>query len=166
VDLAAIPEADTPTRRSKRRADTADQPSLERAERIKAARNMDATPNKGNITMPQTSFLQQFFNEHVVKNLTAVGISLGTTTDSISSSVACVTDVELKRLQKIINNDKICSVFDKEEKEENEEVDKLILNSHEIMGEVMDLDNALQNYSMMENIFLSQKQPKTGRISE
>jgi hypothetical protein len=163
VDLAAIPEADTPTRRSKRRADTADQPSLERAERIKAARNMDATPNKGNNTMPQTSFLQQFSNEHVVKNLTAVGISLGTTTDSISSSVACVKDVELKRLQKIINNDKICSVFDKEE---NEEVDKLILNSHEIMGEVMDLDNALQNYSMMENIFLSQKQPKTGRISE
>jgi hypothetical protein len=43
VDMAAIPEADTPMRRSKRRAETADEPSLERAERIKAARNVDTT---------------------------------------------------------------------------------------------------------------------------
>jgi hypothetical protein len=31
-----------------------------------------------------------------VKNLNAVGISLGTSTDSIISSVACVKDVELR----------------------------------------------------------------------
>jgi hypothetical protein len=46
--LAAIPEASTPSHRSKRRASTADQSSLEQAERIKAARNLDSTPKSGN----------------------------------------------------------------------------------------------------------------------
>jgi hypothetical protein len=60
--------------------------------------------------------------------------------------VAYVKDVELKRLETATNDDRISMVFDKEEKEEmeNEEVDKLILNSlcSEIMDEVMDLGNA------------------------
>jgi hypothetical protein len=63
--------------------------------------------------------------------------------ESISNSVACVREAEIKRLDTISNEDKISSVFDKEEKEEleAEEVDKLILNSlcSEIMDEVMDL---------------------------
>jgi hypothetical protein len=46
--LTAIPEAFTPLRSSKRRAVTADQHSLERAERLKAARNLDYTPKLGN----------------------------------------------------------------------------------------------------------------------
>jgi hypothetical protein len=73
--LAAIPEAVTPLRTSKRRADMADQHSLERAERIKAACNLDSTPNLGNTTTSHASFLQ-FSNEKVVHNLNAVGISL------------------------------------------------------------------------------------------
>jgi hypothetical protein len=68
---------------------------------------------------------------------------LGNSVDSINSSV---THVELERLQCVAGNDKISEVFDKEEKEEmeNEEIDKLILNSlcSEIMDEVMYLGNA------------------------
>jgi hypothetical protein len=85
VDMAAIPEADTPMRRSKRRAETADEPSLERAERIKAARNMDTTQTKGNNSVSQDSFIH-YSNEQVVHNLNALGISLGNSLDSVSSS--------------------------------------------------------------------------------
>jgi hypothetical protein len=46
-ELAAIPEADTPMRRSKRRANSADQTSLENVEQIKVARNVDYTSKKG-----------------------------------------------------------------------------------------------------------------------
>jgi hypothetical protein len=141
-ELAAISEVGTPSRRSKRRADTADEPSLERAERIKAARNLDFNPKKGTKTTSHASFLQ-FSDEHVVDNLCTIGISLGSNMESISNSVACVREAEIKRLDTISNEDKISSVFDKEEKEEleAEEVDKLILNSlcSEIMDEVMDL---------------------------
>jgi hypothetical protein len=48
-ELAAISEVGTPSRRSKRRADTADEPSLERAERIKATCNLDFNPKKGTL---------------------------------------------------------------------------------------------------------------------
>jgi hypothetical protein len=89
MDMAAIPEADTPMQRSKRRADIADQSSLEHVERIKPACNIDTTPNKGNNTTSQNSFLQ-FSNEQVMENLNTIDISLGTCTYSISSSVSCV----------------------------------------------------------------------------
>lgn len=46
--LAEIPEAITPSRRSKRRASSADQDTGERAEKIKAARNLDVMKDKGN----------------------------------------------------------------------------------------------------------------------
>jgi hypothetical protein len=39
--MAAISEIETPGRRSKRRAVSVDESSLERAERMKAARNLD-----------------------------------------------------------------------------------------------------------------------------
>jgi uncharacterized protein (DUF1501 family) len=55
--MAAISEASTPSRRAKRRADTAHQASLERAEKIKAAQNLDATPIKGNTEISEKSFL-------------------------------------------------------------------------------------------------------------
>jgi hypothetical protein len=75
-----------------------------------------------------------------------VGISLGSNSESISSSVACVKEIEINRLQPVIDDDSISSFFDKEEKEEKEreEVDKLILNSlcNEMIEEVMDLGNA------------------------
>jgi hypothetical protein len=58
-ELATIPQADTPSRRSKRRADTADAPSLERAKQIKVVRNLDSTTKKGNNTTPQASSIQR-----------------------------------------------------------------------------------------------------------
>jgi hypothetical protein len=53
-DKAAIPS--TPSRKSKRRAQSADEHSLDRAEWIKAVRNLDFTSEKGNIS--QTLFVQ------------------------------------------------------------------------------------------------------------
>jgi hypothetical protein len=162
--MAAIPEAMTHLRRSKRRADTADQSSLEQAEKIKAARNLDPTP-KSNKSTPHNSLLQ-FINEQVVENLSAVGISLGNSTDSIGSTVACVKEIELQRLQTVVKEDKINSVFDKEEKEEqeSEEIDKLILNSlcSEIMDKVVDLGNA---YRMDCNVTLRYKTSSSPKIS-
>jgi hypothetical protein len=55
--MAAIPEAPTPPRRSKRRADTTDQISLERTKRMKSAHNMDVTAKQGNKIHPEHSFL-------------------------------------------------------------------------------------------------------------
>jgi hypothetical protein len=144
-DLAVVPEATTPPRTSKRRADTIAEPSLERAERLKAARNLDATTKKGNDITSHISFLQ-FSDDLVVDNLSAVGISLGDNVESIACSVDCVKEVELNRLHTTVDEDIISYVFDKEEKEQCEakEVDKLILNSlcTDIMDEVMDLGNA------------------------
>jgi hypothetical protein len=143
--LAAIPEAVTPLHTRKRRADMADQHSLKHAERIKVAHNLDSTLKLGNNATPQASFLQ-FSDANLVDHLTAVGISLGYTIGSINSSVAFARAVELERFEKTTKDDKISSVFDKEEKEamQDEEVDKLILNSLwcESMDEVMDLVNA------------------------
>jgi hypothetical protein len=61
--------------------------------------------------------------------------------------VSLIKQVELERLKGISDSrDRISEIFDKEEKEEmeNEEVDKIILNSLccKIMDEVMDLGNA------------------------
>jgi hypothetical protein len=55
-ELAAILEAETPSRKSKR-ASTGDEHSLEWAERIKAARNLDFTTEKGNSSSPHASFV-------------------------------------------------------------------------------------------------------------
>jgi hypothetical protein len=115
-DLAAVPEATTPPRTSKRRADTIAEPSLERAERLKAARNLDATTKKGNDITSHISFLQ-FSDDLVVDNLSAVGISLGDNVESIACSVDCVKEVELNRLHTTVDADIISYVFDKEEKE-------------------------------------------------
>jgi hypothetical protein len=145
-ELAAILEAETLSHKSKRRASTGDEHSLGRAERIKAARNLDFTKEKDNNSSPHTSFIH-FSNECVVDNLKIVGISLGNNLDHIASSVSLIKQVELERLKGISDSrDRISEIFDKEEKEEmeNEEVDKIILTSLccKIMDEVMDLGNA------------------------
>jgi hypothetical protein len=51
-NLAAIPEASTPSRRSKRRVDSVDQASLERVEKLKATRNLDSLPKQVLMTSP------------------------------------------------------------------------------------------------------------------
>jgi hypothetical protein len=78
-----------------------------------------------------------------------MGISLGNNSESISAAVCCVKGIEFDRLQEGLEEDKINSVYDNEEKEEREreEVDKLILSSlcNEIVEEVMDLGNTYQS---------------------
>jgi hypothetical protein len=92
-----------------------------------------------------------------------VGISLGSNSESISSSVACVKEIEINRLQPIIDDDRISLVFDEEEKEEKEreEVDKLILNS--LHSEMMDLGNA---YPLDCNAIPRHKPSSSSKISK
>jgi hypothetical protein len=138
IQLTAIPEAETPGRRSKRRAETMDESSLERAERIKTARNLDL---KGNSESAKRSFLQ-LSDGGVISNLDAVGINLGHDHSSIVSSISNLKQVELDRLVCETTLDLVEDILETELKEEmeNEQVDKLILNSlcSEIMDEVMD----------------------------
>jgi hypothetical protein len=75
-ELATIPEVDTPSHKSKRRAESVNEHSLERVERIKAACNLDFTSEKGNSSKPHASFIH-YSNENVIDNLKGVGISLG-----------------------------------------------------------------------------------------
>jgi hypothetical protein len=55
-EIAAIPEADTTPHRSKRTAASADQASAERAEKLKAARNLDFPCSDGNKTTPNSTY--------------------------------------------------------------------------------------------------------------
>jgi hypothetical protein len=140
-----IPEASTPSRKRKRRAQLADEHSLDRAEQMKSVRNLDFAFEKCNNSDTQTSFVQ-FFNSIVIENLQSIGISLGGSDDQIYSTVERMQEVELERTAMASSKNLISEVFDKDEKEEldNEEIDKLILNSWcgEIMDEVMDMGNA------------------------
>jgi hypothetical protein len=79
-EVAAILEASTPSRKSKRRAQLADEHSLDWAERIKAARNLDINSVKGNSSTTESSFIH-FSNDNVIKNLQSIGISLGNSFD-------------------------------------------------------------------------------------
>jgi hypothetical protein len=67
-EMVVISEARTPSCKSKRRAQSADKHSLDRAKRIKAAHNLGYTSEKGNSSMTQTSFIH-FSNENVIGNL-------------------------------------------------------------------------------------------------
>jgi hypothetical protein len=81
----------------------------------------------------------------VLNKLGAVGISLGQDKSSIVSSLKSLRPAELDRMSSKPNMNKVENIFDEEEEEmENEEADKLILNSlcSEIMDEVMDLGSA------------------------
>jgi hypothetical protein len=142
TQLVANPKTESPGKRSKCGAETVDKSSLERAERIKAARNLDF---QGNIEPPQPpSFLAS--DEEVIHNLGVVGISLGLDPCSVSSSLSSLRQDELDRLHTKPKLNKVENIFDEEEREEreNEEVDKLILNAlcSEIMDEVMDMGSA------------------------
>jgi hypothetical protein len=66
---------------------TVDQSSLEQAERIKAACNLDSTPKSGNRQTSHHWFLQ-FSNDQIVENLNVVGITLGNNSESISAAVS------------------------------------------------------------------------------
>jgi hypothetical protein len=129
-EIAVILKASTPSRKSKRKAQSADEHSLDRAEQIKAVRNLDFNSEKGNSSTTETLFVH-FSNDNVIGNLQSVGISLGNNSEQISLSIERIKEVETERTTLARSNDIISEVFDKEEKEEleNEEVDKLILSS-------------------------------------
>jgi hypothetical protein len=104
--------------------------------------NLDFKKDNGNSNTSHASFIH-FSDEHVVGNLSAVGVSLGTKDNLISSSISHIKEMETGRLEGAVLRDMVSDIFDEEEKEEleNEEVDKIILNSLccEIMDDVMDL---------------------------
>jgi hypothetical protein len=141
-EMAAIPKSVTPGKRSKHRADSVDESSLEHAEWMKTARNLDF---KGNKHLAHPSFLP-LSNDLVMSNLDVVGITLGLDKASIESSLANLRQAESDRVQCKPKINTLDSLLELEEKEEieNEEVDKLILNSlcSEIMDEVMDMSSA------------------------
>jgi hypothetical protein len=144
-DEPVSPEVESPSRKSKRRAQSSDEHYLDRATRIKATHNLDFLKEKGN-SPKSLAFFIHYLDEQVVGNLSVVGVSLGSSDNIVSSLVSHIKEIELGRLEGAANRDKISEFFDKEEKKEmeNEEVDKLITNSLccEIMDEVMDLGNA------------------------
>jgi hypothetical protein len=94
-EIVVIPEASTLSRKRKRRALSADEHSLDHAERMKAVRNLDFTSQKGNSSITQTSFVQ-FSNSYVIENLQSIGISLGDSADQISLAVEQIKEVERK----------------------------------------------------------------------
>jgi hypothetical protein len=116
-ELAAILEVETPLRKSKRRASFGDENSLERAARIKATRNLDFKKDKGNSNTSHASFIH-FSDEHVVGNLSAVGVSLGNNDNLISSSISHIKEIETGRLEGVVHRDMVSDIFDKEEKED------------------------------------------------
>jgi hypothetical protein len=92
VPLAAILETESPGR-SKRRAETVDEPLMERAERIKATRNLDFHGNNALFQPP--SFLTS--DKEVIQNLSVVGISLRLDPCSVNSSLNSLRRDELDR---------------------------------------------------------------------
>jgi hypothetical protein len=62
AEMAAILETATPGRRSKRRAEIVDESSLEHTKKIKAARNLDFNPAKGNIKNRRTLLYKYNFS--------------------------------------------------------------------------------------------------------
>jgi hypothetical protein len=56
-DLATIPEVESPSHKSKRRAQSGDEHSLVRATRMKVARNLDFSNEKGNSSTTHASFI-------------------------------------------------------------------------------------------------------------
>jgi hypothetical protein len=112
---------------------------------LKATRNLDISFNKGTTDSFGISFLQ-FTKENVVDNLVSVGINLGNGEAKVDKAVASIKSREFDRHTEKLSIDEVSKIFDQEEKEmaEEEEVDKMILNSlcSEIMDKVMNLDSA------------------------
>jgi hypothetical protein len=87
-----------------------------------------------------------FTKEHVFDNLESISINLGNGVSEVCKAVGRIKSLENDRYIEKFTKDEVSTIFDQEEKElaEEEEVDKLILNSLccEIMDEVMGLDSA------------------------
>jgi hypothetical protein len=78
--------------------------------------SLNFTSGKGNSSKSIVSFVH-LSNENVIDKLKGVGISLGTSTDQIISSVTQIKDGEIERiLDSSSSKDMIREVFDKEER--------------------------------------------------
>jgi hypothetical protein len=87
-----------------------------------------------------------FTKEHIVDNLESIGINLGKGALEVNKTGEKINSRDVVCNANQGSDDEISRIFDLEEKElaEEEEVDKLILNSLccELMDEVMNLDSA------------------------
>jgi hypothetical protein len=112
---------------------------------MKAARNLDASCDQGTTDSTINSLLH-FIKEDVIYNLESIGINPGNGESEVCKEVDRIKSWENDRCVEQFTKDEVSRIFDQEEKElaEEEEVDKLILNSRcsEIMDQVMDLDSA------------------------
>lgn len=139
--LAAIPEVAlgaSVTGSSKRRALSIDDDSVTRAAKIKAGRNLQEE-FAGNITAE--SFLH-VPNVSIAASQNNIGVSIGSDINTVNQSIDHMKQIEQARLTLDHAQDLRSTVFDKLEKEmeEDDEVDRLILTNlcHDIMDEVMD----------------------------
>lgn len=85
----------TPTRKSKRNALSADQDSTEKVAKLKARKNLEETDKQGN--EHPDSFIY-FPDEVVIKNISHVGISLGSSVSKTSKSIRNLKNIELDRI--------------------------------------------------------------------
>lgn len=81
----------TPSKRSKRREDSVNEDSLERAKRLTAIRNLDSTGN-----FPINSILS-LSDDYVSDNCASLGISLGHTKSEVQLSIKSIMSLERNR---------------------------------------------------------------------
>jgi hypothetical protein len=86
----------SPARASKKNTSTLDQHSLEKATKLKARKNLDASSVKGNETLPH-SF--DILNDSMLLPTTSLlGISLGSNEQEVSLSLKSLRDIEFARM--------------------------------------------------------------------
>lgn len=81
-----------PLRRARRRASTADEDSIERASRMVAIKNLEMDKGKN-----FDNSILSFSNEHIIDNLSNVGISMGREVRTVQSSMSLIKEVEKDR---------------------------------------------------------------------
>jgi len=86
----------SPVRASKRNVSTSDQDSLEKAMKLKARKNLNASSVKGNETLPHSfDILDDSMLLHTTSSL---GISLGSNEQEVSLSLKSLRDIEFARM--------------------------------------------------------------------
>jgi len=86
----------SPVRASKRNVSTLDQDSLEKAMKLKARKNLNASSVKGNETLPHSfDILDDSMLLHTTSSL---GISLGSNEQEVSLSLKSLRDIEFARM--------------------------------------------------------------------
>jgi hypothetical protein len=118
--LATIPEASPPSRRSKGWADNANHANRKGAEKMKAARNLDASCDQGTTDSTINSLLH-FIKEDVINNLESIGINRGNGESEVCNEVDRIKSQENDRCVEQFTKDEVSRIFDQEENELAEE---------------------------------------------